>query len=166
MLKVALLSLTFLSSLYVNCNTLKRGIPAPKFSAIGDDNKRHNLSEYKGKKLVLYFYPKNGTPWCTLEAKGFRDNFALFKRNNIEVLGVSYDSVEKHQEFKAKHQLPFILLSDPESQISELYEAKGLILNSRITYIIDENGIINHIFTNVVPKTHAQDVLKYLKIIK
>ncbi|MCL4361821.1 peroxiredoxin [Candidatus Dependentiae bacterium] len=148
----------------IECKKTKKGSLAPQFSSMGDDGKKHSLADYKGKKVILYFYPKDDSAWCTQEAQGFRDHFEIFKKNNIEILGISCDSVETHKAFKAKHNLPFTLLSDPKSKIFKLYGAKGLLINSRISYLINESGIILHVFSNINSKTHAEDVLKYLGI--
>lgn len=143
---------------------LKTGSPAPEFIGYGDDGKPHKLSDYRGKTVVLYFYPMDNSPWCTQEAKGFKEHFELFEKNDIAIIGVSTDSKSAHQAFKSKHGLPFLLLSDPASDIFEKYKAKGIFVNSRITYIINPNGTIKHVFQYVTPKTHAQDILSYLGI--
>ncbi len=141
-----------------------KGSMAPEFSCMGDDGKTHSLSDYRGKIVVLFFYPMDGSPWCTQEAQGFKDNFKLFQDNDIEVLGISCDSVSDHKAFKAKYKLPFTLLSDPKSKVFKQYGLKGTLFNDRVSYVIDENGKIIEVFSSVEPKTHAQDVLRFLGI--
>jgi peroxiredoxin Q/BCP len=143
---------------------LQVGSQAPEFSCMGDDGKTHNLSDYRGKIVVLFFYPMDGSPWCTQEAQGFKDNFKLFEDNDIVVLGISCDSVKDHKKFKEKYNLPFTLLSDPKSKVFKLYGLKGMLFNSRVTYVIDGGGKILEIFSNIETKTHAQDVLESLDI--
>ena len=164
MFKKAIVFLALFSIFSIECKELTKGSKAPSFSLRGDDNVKHSLADYKGKKIVLFFYPKDGSPDCTKEAIGFKDNIALFDKNNIVILGVSHDSVEKHKAFKEKFGFPFTLLSDPKSKTIEKYGAKGLIFNSRKTFIIDENGNIDHIFNIVTAKDHAQEVIDYLKL--
>ena len=100
---------------------LSEGEMAPPFTLKADNNEKVSLSDYRGKKLVLYFYPKDGTPGCTREAQQFRDLITEFEREEAVILGVSKDSVESHQKFKQKHNLPFTLLSDPEGKVLDLY---------------------------------------------
>lgn len=165
MFKSLIISLIIFPIFFIECKKApQKGSLAPQFSCMGDDSKKHSLADYKGKKIVLYFYPKDDSPWCTQESQGFRDHFKLFKKNNIEILGISCDSVETHKTFKTKHNLPFTLLSDPKSKVFKAYGAKGWFVNSRVSYIIDESGIILHVFPSVSSKTHAEDVLKYLEI--
>lgn len=144
--------------------SLAIGLQAPDFQLYGDDGMLHNLSDYRGKKVVLYFYPKNFTPGCTKQACSLRDDYSLFAKNEIVVIGVSNDSVESHKKFKEKYNLPFILLSDPQSTVFKLYGAKGFFINDRVTYLIDETGRITKIFKKVSPATHARDILQELGI--
>lgn len=162
---VPLLGLLLCMSLWAKAKIdLKQGDKAPYFALYGDDERMHTRDEYRGKKIVVYFYPKNFTPGCTQEACSLRDDFDVFKRNNIEVIGISYDTVASHKDFKKKYNLPFVLLSDPKSEIFDAYGAKGMLFNSRITYIIDEAGTILKIFHHVSPATHAREIADYLKI--
>ena len=147
------------------------GEEAPNFTLRSDDEREVSLSDYRGRKVVLYFYPKDGTPGCTSEAKEFRDNIKEFERENAVILGVSKDSVESHQKFKKKHNLPFTLLSDPEGRVLDLYgvwKKKGLYGRTfmgieRTTFLIDEKGIIKGIHRKVRVKGHAQVCLLDLK---
>lgn len=139
------------------------GKPAPDFSLVDENGQMRSLKEFAGKKVVLYFYPKDDTPSCTKEACSFRDNYSIFQENGILVIGVSYDSPESHKKFKEKYQLPFILLSDSEKKVAALYGAnKGLtgkLMANRKTFLIDEKGIIIHMFDKVDVTQHAREVL-------
>ena len=149
---------------------LKVGDKAPAFNLRNADGKSVKLSDYKGKKLVLYFYPKDMTPGCTKEACTFRDDYDELKNQGVEIAGVSADDQKSHQKFAGKYSLPFTLLSDPDHEMIEKYGAWGekslygkkFIGILRMTYIIDEQGRIAHIFKKVKPETHSQDVLKVL----
>lgn len=151
-------------------NELKVGSKAPAFSLKNTDGKTVKLADFKGKKVVLYFYPKDDTPGCTKEACSFRDNYSELQKRGVVVLGVSADEQKAHQKFTAKYSLPFTLLSDPEHTMLEKYNAwveKSLYGRkymgiARITYIINEDGKIAHIFSKVKPETHSQDVLAVL----
>lgn len=143
---------------------VKVGDPAPDFQVKDDTGKMRTLNEFRGKKLVLYFYPKDNTPGCTKEACSFRDGYNALQESGIVVLGVSFDSSESHQKFKDKYKLPFILLSDEKKEVAEAYGASGGLLGSftakRYTYLIDENGKIVHVFTKVDVKNHAEEVMQ------
>jgi peroxiredoxin Q/BCP len=149
---------------------LKVGDKAPAFSLKNTEGKTVKLSDHKGKKVVLYFYPRDMTPGCTKEACGFRDDYSLLKKRGVEVIGVSGDDQSSHQKFTEKYSLPFTLLSDPDHTMMEEYGAWGeknmygkkSMGVLRITYIIDENGKIAHIFKKVKTDTHSQDVLKVI----
>ncbi len=151
-------------------NELKVGDAAPSFSLKNTEGETVKLSDYKGKKVVLYFYPRDMTPGCTKEACGFRDDFAQLKKRGVEVIGVSGDDQDSHQKFTEKYSLPFTLLSDPDHEMMEKYGAwgeKNLYGKKsmgvlRITYIIDEEGKIAHLFKRVKTDTHSQDVLKVI----
>jgi peroxiredoxin Q/BCP len=154
--------------------TLKVGAKAPAFSLKGTSGATVKLSDFKGQKVVLYFYPKDDTPGCTKEACGFRDEFAQLKKRGAIVLGVSADNQKGHQKFTEKYSLPFTLLSDPEHEMIEKYGAwqeKSLYGRkymgiARITYIIDEAGKIAHVFAKVKPETHAQEVISAIDAMK
>lgn len=150
---------------------VSEGKEAPDFSLRADDGKEVSLSDFRGKKVVLYFYPKDNTPGCTDEAKQFRDSIKKFEKENSVILGISKDSVESHQKFKEKHSLPFPLLSDPKGRILDLYgvwKKKSLygrtfMGTERTTFLIDENGIVKKIYRKVKVKGHAQACLLDLK---
>jgi len=146
------------------------GEKAPDFILIDKDGVSVTLSEFLGKKVVLYFYPKDNTPGCTRQACAFARSYEAFKRLDVVVIGISKDSVASHQKFAAQHQLPFILLSDPELQAIQAYgvwkEKKlygkvsmGVV---RSTYVIDEQGMIEKVMPKVKPDTNAEEILEYL----
>ena len=149
---------------------LTEGTIAPDFQLLADDGREVRLSDYRGKKVVLYFYPKDNTPGCTTEACSFRDGHSELVAAGAVVLGVSPDSVKSHVNFKTKFDLPFALLSDPDHQVAELYGAWGekkmygrtYMGIMRSTFIIDEEGVIVKVFPKVTPKDHSQQVLQAL----
>lgn len=149
---------------------LEVGNKAPSFTLVGDDGKEYSLEDYKGKKVLLYFYPKDNTHGCTKEACSLRDwNSEIIKRG-VTVMGVSKDSIQSHNKFRDKHGLNFILLSDPEKTVHMAYDAWGekklygkISLGTiRKTFLIDENGNIEKIWNKVAVATHGEDVVKYL----
>ena len=142
------------------------GETAPDFTLLSDEGKEVSLKNYLGKKVVLYFYPKDGTPGCTQEAKEFRDLAEQFSKENAVILGVSKDSIESHQKFKEKHSLAFTLLSDPEGKVLDLYGVwkktmygRTFMGTERTTFLIDERGIVNKVYRKVKVKGHAQACL-------
>ena len=148
---------------------LEVGNKAPSFTLMGDDGKEYSLEDYKGKKVLLYFYPKDNTPGCTKEACSLRDwNSEIIKRG-VTVMGVSKDSIQSHNKFRDKHGLNFILLSDPEKTVHMAYDAWGekklygkISLGTiRKTFLIDENVNIEKIWNKVAVATHGEDVVKY-----
>lgn len=149
---------------------LQEGTTAPDFTLPADGGGEVALSDYRGKKVVLYFYPKDDTSGCTTEACNFRDDYSSILAAGAIVLGVSPDTIKSHDKFKLKYELPFALLSDPEHHVAEMYGAWGEkkmygktymgILRS--TFIIDEQGIIVKVFPNVKPNNHSQEVLAVL----
>ena len=150
---------------------LEPGTKAPEFSLPDQNGDIHTLSEYAGKKVILYFYPKDNTPGCTKQACAFAASYEGFKAKNVAVIGVSKDSVASHQKFAAKYDLPFLLLSDPELQAIQAYgvwqEKKlygkvsmGVV---RSTYLIDEQGVIARVMPKVKPDTNAADILAALE---
>ncbi|HSG82538.1 MAG TPA: thioredoxin-dependent thiol peroxidase [Gemmatimonadota bacterium] len=149
---------------------LKVGDPAPDFQLDSDTGDAIRLSGLRGKKVILYFYPKDDTPGCTTEACEFRDRVPDIQRVGAVVLGVSPDSVKSHQKFRSKYELPFVLLSDPDHTVADAYGAwgekkmygktyEGVL---RTTYVIDEGGIVEEIFGKVKPKGHGDAVLQVL----
>ncbi|WP_410219664.1 thioredoxin-dependent thiol peroxidase [Pedobacter sp.] len=151
-------------------NELKIGDKAPSFTAKDQDGNTITLDQFKGKKVILYFYPKDDTPGCTTEACDFRDNYQSLKAKGMEVLGVSVDDEKSHQKFISKHNLPFTLLADTDKQIVEAYGVWGeknmygkkYMGTNRKTFIIDENGNIAHIINKVDTKNASQQVLEAL----
>lgn len=150
--------------------TLAIGDKAPAFSAKDQHGKTVKLADFKGKKIVLYFYPQDLTPTCTVEACNLRDNYALLRQHGLEVLGVSPDDETSHQKFIAKHELPFTLLADTDHKIidaygvwgeKQLYGRKYMGLH-RTTFLIDEKGKILHIFAKPKSKEHAEEILAVL----
>jgi thioredoxin-dependent peroxiredoxin len=147
------------------------GTQAPEFTTTDQDGKRHSLSDFKGKKVLLYFYPKDNTPGCTKEACGFRDRFNEFRRLGVEILGVSIDPEKSHRSFVQKHALPFTLLADTDKRLVEMYGVWGekklygktYMGTNRVTYLIDEAGKIIAVFPRVKPDTHAEEVLAVLR---
>ena len=135
------------------------GQPAPDFSMVDQDGKTHKLSEYKGQKVVVYFYPKDDTPGCTKEACSIRDDYGLFEKNGIKVFGVSYDDSKSHKTFAEKYDLPFTLLSDSDKSVSKAYGTNGLFMASRKTFLIDEAGILRKIYENVTVTGHGAEIL-------
>jgi thioredoxin-dependent peroxiredoxin len=147
--------------------TLHEGDAAPNFTARTHDGRRISLSDFKGKHVVLYFYPRDNTPGCTKEACGFRDDFAAFKDKGAVVLGVSTDSEKSHLKFIDKFKLPFTLLVDEDKRISEAYGAWGqksflgrkYMGTHRITFLIGPDGRLKKIWSVVKPPVHAREVL-------
>ncbi|WP_150313455.1 thioredoxin-dependent thiol peroxidase [Mesonia mobilis] len=147
--------------------TLKAGDAAPEFSAKDQDGNVHELKDYKGKKLVVFFYPKASTPGCTAEACNLRDNWEVFQEKGYEILGVSADSARRQTNFKNKHELPFPLLADEEKEVINAFgvwgpkkfmgkEYDGI---HRTTFIIDEEGKIAEVIGKVKTKAHAEQIL-------
>jgi len=149
---------------------LKEGQKAPEFTATDQDGNTVTLDQFLGKKVVLYFYPKDDTPGCTAEACDFRDNYQGLMAKDIIVLGVSVDDEKSHLKFAAKHSLPFTLLADPEKKIVESYGVWGeknmygkkYMGTNRTTFIIDEKGTIIHIIKKVDSKKPTAQVLELL----
>ena len=148
--------------------TLQKGDNAPSFSGKDQDGNLHTLADYKGKKLVVFFYPKASTPGCTAEACDLRDNFERFKTNNYALLGVSADNAKAQSSFKNKYQFPFPLLADEDKSVIQAFgvwgpkkfmgkEYDGI---HRTTFIIDEQGIIDEVISEVKTKSHTSQILK------
>ena len=150
---------------------LEAGVKAPAFTLPDQDGNPVSLSDFLGKKVILYFYPKDNTPGCTRQACAFAGSYAAFRDLDAVVIGVSKDSAASHQRFAQKYDLPFLLLSDPELGVLQAYgvwqEKKlygkvsmGVV---RTTFIIDENGVIEKVMPKVKPDTNAADILAYLQ---
>lgn len=151
--------------------TLKEGDKAPEFTAKDQNGKTVSLTDYHGKTVVLYFYPKDDTPGCTAEACDFRDNYEYLQSQGYEVIGVSTDDEKSHKKFESKYSLPFTLIADYDQQIVNNYGVwveknmygKKYMGTQRTTFIIDANGVISHIITKVDTKNSSQQVLDLLK---
>ena len=150
---------------------VKQGLKAPEFTLLDQYGKKHSLSDYLGKWIILYFYPKDMTPGCTVEACNFRDEFSEFRKLDITILGISKDGVNEHKKFSKKYNLPFKLLSDKETDVCEQYgtwqkknmygrEYMGIV---RSTYLINPEGIIKKVYPKVDVKIHAQQILEEIK---
>lgn len=139
--------------------TLTVGTKAPAFTTKDDQGNTVSLSDFAGKVVVLYFYPKDDTPGCTKEAQSFRDNYEEYQGKDIVVLGVSNDDEASHTRFKEKYGLPFSLLADTDRSISQAYDVDGGGYPKRVTYLIDGEGVITHVDDKVKTDTHAQDIL-------
>lgn len=147
---------------------VKEGTTAPAFKTTDADGETRSLKDFRGQKVVLYFYPKDDTPGCTKEACSFRDAFSKFKKRGIAILGVSPDSEKSHQKFATKYKLPFTLLADTDHSIADAYGVYGekkfmgrtYMGIHRTTFLIDEKGKIKKIFDKVKPEDHADEVLE------
>jgi len=149
---------------------ISAGIPAPEFEMLDDTDVKRKLSDYRGRKVILYFYPADDTPGCTKEACNFRDDYSAYEKAGVVILGVSPDDVKSHVKFKQKFNLPFPLLADDEHKICDAYGVWGpkkYLGKSydgvlRTTFLIDENGNILKVFENVRPSEHSTEVLSAL----
>jgi len=151
--------------------TLREGDKAPAFSGKDQDGNKVSLADHRGKKLVLFFYPEDDTPTCTIQACNLRDNYGLLKRNGFEVIGVSPDTERSHKKFEKKFGLPFTLISDTEHKVLEKYgvwdqkklfghEYMGVL---RTTFVINEKGVIEKIFLRPKNKQHAEEIVAAVK---
>jgi thioredoxin-dependent peroxiredoxin len=150
---------------------LEAGMKAPAFKGKDQNGEIVSLSDYKGKKLVLYFYPEDDTPTCTVQACNLRDNYALLKKEGFVVVGVSPDDSASHKKFEAKFNLPFTLIADPQHKIidaygvwgeKQLYGRKFMGIH-RTTFFVDEKGIIQKVYLKPRNKQHAEDIVKFWK---
>jgi peroxiredoxin Q/BCP len=143
------------------------GSLAPDFTLPSQSGEMINLEDFLGKKpVVLFFYPKDDTPGCTKQACGFRNNFEEFRTLDAEIIGISSDSVESHQQFAKKHNLPFTLLSDERGNVRKLYGVSNTfgLFPGRVTYVIDEEGVVMHVFSSQVGvEKHVDEALKALQ---
>lgn len=147
------------------------GIPAPDFELLDDAGTARRLSDFRGRPVILFFYPADDTPGCTKEACGFRDEYSLFKKAGAAILGVSPDTVQSHQKFRVKYKLPFPLLADPDHNVCTMFEVwgpkklmgreyEGVL---RTTFLIDKEGRIARVFEKVQPAGHSAELLAALK---
>ena len=157
---------------YSSAKTLKVGDEAPAFTLHDENGKDRTLIEFKGKRVLLYFYPKDGTSGCTAQACGLRDNFQVYRDNNIVIIGVNYDDAQSHKKFKEDNNLPedFILLSDSKKDVATAYGAHQGILKwfvpARISILIDEQGKVVDIMKDVDVKKHAAQLIEKFKLAK
>jgi peroxiredoxin Q/BCP len=149
---------------------IEKGILGPEFTLPDESGKMQSLSDYRGKNVLLYFYPKDDTPGCTKEACNFRDDYSKYKKAGVVILGISPDTIQKHTKFIEKYQLPFTLLADNDHKVCELYgvwgkkkymgrEYDGVF---RTTFLINIDGVISKVFENVKPDGHSAEVLQYI----
>jgi peroxiredoxin Q/BCP len=147
---------------------LKAGDKAPVFSGVDQNGQKTSNKDYKGKKLVVYFYPEDETPTCTKQACNLRDNYGLLQKNGIEIIGVSEDTVARHKKFEAKHQLPFRLIADEQHKVIDAFDVwgkkqfMGKIYDGiiRTTFLINEKGLIDHIINRPDTAEHATEILE------
>lgn len=150
--------------------TISAGEPAPDFTLADEGGRMHSLSDYRGKPVVLYFYPKDDTPGCTKEACGFRDDYSAYEEAGAVILGISPDTSKSHAKFITKYELPFTLLADPEHDVLKLYGVWGLKKSFgreyegvfRTTFLIGEDGNILKVFKKVKPAIHSAEILAVL----
>ena len=150
---------------------ISAGGQAPDFTLSDDEGRMHTLSDYRGKPVILYFYPKDNTSGCTKEACGFRDDYSAYQDVGVTILGVSPDSSKSHANFRAKYELPFTLLADPDREVIKMYGAWGLKKLygreyegvMRTTFLIGEDGNILKVFEKVKPANHSAEILAVLE---
>ncbi len=138
---------------------LLTGKPAPDFTLRDEQGVSHQLSDYRGQNVVVYFYPKDDTPGCVKEACSIRDSFDSFEKNEITVFGISYDDAKSHRKFKKKYDLPFTLLSDTDKSTAKKYDAAGFLMPQRKTFLINKLGVIFKSYQSVDVTSHAQEIL-------
>ena len=152
-------------------STISLGKKVPDFSLPATGDQEISLKQLKGKNVVIYFYPKDSTPGCTTEGQDFRDNYKAFEKLNTEILGVSRDSIKSHENFKAKQQLPFDLLSDADEKVCRLFDVireknmygRKVLGVERSTFLIDEQGVLRREWRRVSVKGHVAEVLEAIK---
>ena len=143
----------------INSNILEVNSKAPPFKAIDHNEETIALKDFLGKYVVIYFFPRSFTPGWTKQACGFRDKYDDYKKNNINVLGISYDPPKKLKKFKEKHNLPFTFISDKDKNITKLYNSSGFFFPARKTIVINPNGYIIDIIEDIKIDTHASDII-------
>lgn len=149
---------------------MKVGDKVPEFKGLNEDGKEVSMTDFKGKKLIIFFYPKDDTPGCTAEACNLRDNYQTLKELGFEILGISADSGKKHGKFINKYKLPFSLIADTEKDIINSFNVwgekkfMGRVFNGilRTTFVIDEEGIVQHIIDKVKTKTHSEQIIELI----
>jgi len=168
-----LFAVTILATLFVSGSSLQAdqapevGKEAPGFNLQDQNGEWHDLEDYRGSWLAIYFYPKDDTPGCTTEACNFRDNIYAFKAIGVSVVGISVDDVESHKEFSGKYKLPFTILADEEGETAQAYgvlrDWKLIQIASRQSFLVDPDGVIVKHYEDVNPDTHTQEVLADLE---
>ncbi len=150
---------------------ISSGILAPGFTLRDENGLNHSLADYRGKPLILYFYPKDDTPGCTTEACNFRDDYSNYQEAQVVILGISPDTSRLHKKFKTKYDLPFTLLADEDHSVCDLYGVRGPKKYmgksyegvNRTTFLIDSEGVIRMVFENVKPAEHSAEVIETLR---
>lgn len=142
---------------------LTAGQAVKDFTLQDKDGKSISLSDFKGEKVVIYFYPKDDTPGCTRQACAFRDAYAGFSERKITVIGISKDSTRSHEKFAEKYHLPFLLLADPDGTVISDFGVKGIFGAIRATFVINKLGVVEKVFAKASPDTNAADILEYLE---
>jgi len=155
-----LLLLSFSSS---SVNEIEIGIKAPEFQLFNQDNELISLSNYKGKNLIIYFFPKAFTPGWVKQACGFRDEYEQYRKNNIEIIGISYDRKNRQKEFSKKYDLSFHLLSDSDATVSKLYGVDTYFFPKRVTFLINEDGVVFDIIKNMSLDDYANRIIQVFK---
>ena len=162
-LTVGILFVFLFSGFSSSNNKLKIGDKAPLFELYDQNDNLISLNDYKGQKIVIYFFPKAFTPGWTKQACGFRDQYDTYKKNNIEIIGISYDIRDIQKSFSDKYDLNFIMLSDSEKKVSQLYGVDTYFFPKRVTFLIDENGIVFDIIDDMSLSDYAENIIKIFK---
>ena len=160
---ILILSFFVLSGFGSSPTYIKIGEKAPLFELFDQDEKLFSLKDYNGKKMVIYFFPKAFTPGWTKQACGFRDQYSVYQENNIEIIGISYDIRDKQKSFSEKYKLNFRILSDSKKTVSKLYGVNTYFFPKRVTFLIDENGIVFDIIDDMSLSDYAENVIQIFK---
>lgn len=158
-----ILSFFMLSGFRNPSNYIKVGEKAPLFELFDQDKELFSLKDYNGKKMVIYFFPKAFTPGWTKQACGFRDQYSVYRENNIEIIGISYDVRETQKSFSEKHKLNFRVLSDSKKEVSKLYGVDTYFFPKRVTFLIDENGIVFDVIDDMSLGDYAENIIQIFK---
>lgn len=158
-----ILSFFMLSGFRSPSNYIKVGEKAPLFELFDQDKELFSLKDYNGKKMVIYFFPKAFTPGWTKQACGFRDQYSVYRENNIEIIGISYDARETQKSFSEKHKLNFRVLSDSKKEVSKLYGVDTYFFPKRVTFLIDENGIVFDVIDDMSLGDYAENIIQIFK---
>lgn len=160
---ILILSFFILSGFRSSSTYIKIGEKAPLFELLDQDEKLFSLKDYNGKKMVIYFFPKAFTPGWTKQACGFRDQYSVYQENNIEIIGISYDVRDRQKSFSEKYKLNFRILSDSKKKVSKLYGVNTYFFPKRVTFLIDENGIVFDIIDDMSLSDYAENVIQIFK---